>query len=157
MAWARRPRRLTPLPWPSPRSSGAGSGSMCLEKSSSRERSAAASATASLKWASLWARNGRHPVVQALLSSQRSVTARTAHFFFHRDIMKNIKIDTSQPTVRALWVIHPRPIRPSGTWEVQQRHGDRPCCAQDRREPQRRRHACSTRFLIRDLSERALS
>ena len=28
--------------------------------------------------------------------------------------------------------------------------------AQDRREPQRRRHACSTRFLIRNLSERAL-
>ena len=46
-------------------SSGAGSGSMFLAKSSSREWSAAASATASLKWASLWARNGRHPVVQA--------------------------------------------------------------------------------------------
>ena len=59
-------------------SSGVGSGSMCLEKSSSREWSAAASATASLKWASLWARNGRHPVVQALFSSQRSVTARAA-------------------------------------------------------------------------------
>ena len=56
-------------------SSGAGSGSMCLAKSSSREWSAAASATASLKRASLWARNGRHPVVQALFSSQRSVTA----------------------------------------------------------------------------------
>ena len=28
--------------------------------------------------------------------------------------------------------------------------------AQDRREPQRRRHACSTRFLSRNLSERAL-
>ena len=52
---------------------------MCLEKSSSWAWSAAASATASLKWASLWARNGRHPVVQALLSSQRSVTARAAH------------------------------------------------------------------------------
>ena len=60
-------------------SSGAGSGSMCLEKSSSWAWSAAASATASLKWASLWARNRRHPVVQALFSSQRSVTARDAH------------------------------------------------------------------------------
>ena len=60
-------------------SSGAGSGSMCLEKNSSREWSAAASATASLKWASLWARNGRYPVVQALFSSQRSVTSRAAH------------------------------------------------------------------------------
>ena len=60
-------------------SSGAGSGSMCLEKSSSRARSATASATASLKWAPLWARYGRHPVVQALFSSQRSVTARAAH------------------------------------------------------------------------------
>ena len=59
-------------------SSGAGSGSVCLEKSSSREWSAAASAAASLKWASLWARNGRHPFVQALFSSQRSVTARAA-------------------------------------------------------------------------------
>ena len=52
-------------------SSGAGSGSMCLEKSSSWAWSAAASSTASLKWASLWGRNGRHPVVQALLSSLR--------------------------------------------------------------------------------------
>ena len=55
-------------------SSGAGSGSMCLQKSSSRARSAADSSTASLKWASLWARNGRHPVVQALFSSQRSAS-----------------------------------------------------------------------------------
>ena len=60
-------------------SSGAGSRSMCLEKSSSWAWSAAASATASLKWASLGARNGRHPVVQALFSSQKSVTARAAH------------------------------------------------------------------------------
>ena len=58
-------------------SSGAGSGSMCLEKRSSREWSAAASSTASLKWASLWARKRRHPVVHALFSSQRSVTAKT--------------------------------------------------------------------------------
>ena len=60
-------------------SSGAGSGSMCLAKSSSWAWSAAASATASLKWASPWARKRRHPVVQALLSSKRSVTARDAH------------------------------------------------------------------------------
>ena len=52
---------------------------MCLEKSSSRAWSATASATASLKCASLWARNGRHPDVQALFSSQRSVIARAAH------------------------------------------------------------------------------
>ena len=60
-------------------SSGAGSGSMCQEKGSSWAWSAVASATASLKWASLWARNGRHPVVHALFSSQKSVTARAAH------------------------------------------------------------------------------
>ena len=44
-------------------SSGAGSGSTCLEKSSSWAWNAAASATASVKWVSLWARSGRHPVV----------------------------------------------------------------------------------------------
>ena len=37
------------------------------------------SPTASLKWASLWARKRRQPVVHALFSSQKSVTARAAH------------------------------------------------------------------------------
>ena len=70
----RRPRRLTPLPWPIPRA--AGSGSMCLKKSSSWAWSAAGSATASRNSALLPARKRCHPVVHALFSSQRSVTAR---------------------------------------------------------------------------------
>ena len=60
-------------------SSGAGSGSMCSEKSSSWAWSAAASATASRNSALLPARKRCHPVVHALFSSQRSVTARAAH------------------------------------------------------------------------------
>ena len=39
----------------------------------------AAAATASLKWASLWARVGRHPLVQASFSSQRSVCCASSH------------------------------------------------------------------------------
>ena len=80
-------------------------------------------------------------------------------FFFSATEMKNIKIDTSQPTVRALWVTHPtsRPAClksrstscgkghvPSDPLEPGRSSKDMAtarAAAQDRREPQRRRHA----------------
>ena len=59
--------------------SGAGFGSMCLEKELIVGEECHGLCDAFFEVASLWARSGRHPVVQALFSSQKSVTARPAH------------------------------------------------------------------------------
>ena len=83
-------------------SSGAGSGSMCLEKSSSWAWSAAASATASRNSALLPSRKRCHPVVHALFSSQRSVTARDA---IRRDSVPVLHVEPISARLRQLRVV----------------------------------------------------
>ena len=76
LAWARRPHRLTPLPWPIPRGLRERAPARCAWR---RAWSAAASATASRNSALLPARKRCHPVAHALFSSQMSAIARAAH------------------------------------------------------------------------------
>ena len=94
--------------------------------------------------------------------------------FSPRNFLKNIKIDTSQPTVRAPWVIHPtsRPAclksrstscgkghvesDPLEPWRSSEDMATARAAAQDRREPQRRRHAQSCETLAAPKAAREL-
>ena len=78
--WARRPRRLTPPPWPSPQGLLERAPAQCAWRRDRRGNGVPRPLRRLLlKWALLWARKRRHPVVHALFSSQRSVAARDAH------------------------------------------------------------------------------
>ena len=79
-AWARRLRRLTLLPWPSPQGLRERALARSVSRTTRQWRAARwPSSSASRKSSSVRARKRRHPVVHALFSSQRSVTARDAH------------------------------------------------------------------------------
>ena len=80
LAWARRLRRLTPLPWPSPRGLPERAPARFLSRTT-RQWCAARwpFSTASRNSASVWARKRRQPVVHTWFMSQGSVTARAAH------------------------------------------------------------------------------